>query len=216
MSVVDLTRNSDGLGDFIVNARNAISSGARTIIIPQRLRRYSALLDGICAVEIKLDSSDGGFPKITQDELAESAAFKQPICLKRYCAPAWAKLRQIEQVRWIPLIERLLNNGFTILDLGISGQYDPLPINSERYVRQVDLPLRSVAARLKRSGIYIGVDTGEMHLAFQVGCQMWVVRPDETPDYPYKDWEYRDERVRYFNVNTDLTKIYDSFSASRG
>lgn len=215
MSTVDLTRNSDGLGDFIVNARNAIASGSKTIILPQRLRRFGSLLEGVCGVEIKIESGDGGFPNLTANEMEECAAFTRPVCLKRYCSPAWSRLRQIDQSRWVPLVRKLLSDGFTVLDFGISGQFSSLEIASDRYIPQIDLPLRAIASRLKKSGVYIGLDTGEMHLAFQVGCQMWVIRPDETPDYLYKDWEYRDGRVHYFNVNTELTKVYDSFSASR-
>lgn len=214
MSTIDLRVIPDGLGDFIINSRNAIASGASTILLSQKNRRYAPLLDGVCAVEIMVDEPDGTFPKFTQSELSECSAFKNPICLKRYCSPKWAHLRQIQQARWIPLVERLLKDGFTVLDFGTSGEFHPLPIKSNRYVAQVDLPLRSVAARLRRSGVYIGIDTGEMHLAFQVDCQMWVIRPDETADYLYKDWEYHCGRVRYFNVNTDLSNIYDSFSAS--
>jgi len=215
MSTVDLTGTPEGLGDFIVNARNAVSSGARTILLPHKLRRYAPLLDGVCAVEIKVDSPDGTFPKLMPHELDECSAFKNPICLKRYCAPAWAHLRQINQARWIPIVRRLLRDGYTVLDFGISRDFKSLPINSERYVPEVDLPLRAVAARLKKSGVYIGIDTGEMHLAFQVDCQMWVVRPDETQDYAYGDWEYKSDRVRYFNANTPLETLYDSFSAAR-
>lgn len=216
MKVIDFSNDKvpKGLGDFIINLVSAKENPDTLVIIPECMARFAPLLEGLCYVRIQREG-ERKIPMLTQRDMDDASFVRDPsICLKRYCSPYWAYLRQIEHQRWVPLVERLLNEGWQVLDFGTSDVFVPLPISHPNYLHQVDLPLRAVAARLKKSGRYLGVDTGEMHLAYEQGVTGWVVRPPECSDYLYSDWSR--PGLNYFQTDNDISLIYDSINSSRG
>lgn len=127
--------------------------------------------------------------------------YKNPIILVTNCSVRWRHVREINPEIWQNIIYKLKEK-YTFLQFGISDNFTPF----EYTLHFKDLELKEQMMYYYSCGNYLGVDTGDRHLASALGCKTTVVCPNEGNGYFYKDWHYSKNFINYINVN-EINKI---------
>lgn len=117
---------------------------------------------------------------------------KNPIAIKINCSNRWKHVREYNYEYVKKEIQKLISNGFTPIQFGISNNYTPI----EGCLDMVDLSLEDLAAMYKAIGLYFGTDTGDFHLMLAVGGKTIVMVPEAShPDYHPDDFVHNCDRV---------------------
>lgn len=98
---------------------------------------------------------------------------------------------------WEPILTEYQKR-YTVLQFGLSNKMTKF--NHVDYVIE-DLNVRELAASYWKIGRYLGVNTGDYHLALSVGAKANVLVPSPSYFYMFEQWEYQDilwknEKVR--------------------
>lgn len=218
--------NAFGLGDTLAITPLAAQLGQRAVMcLPKDIERFSPLFDGLCDVKITdqypvfPNPGNGRFiesklrmfgyqcedgktvPKIVlkhgenvnAGKWASALRSRKPLlAFHTSCASKWAHVRS-RPVEWFAPIKLELENHFTLIT---EDESNPTP-------------LRTLAARYKKIGLYFGVNTGNWHLAMAVGCKCLVIDADECDGYNPALWRYSLPTCEYvgFDVGNVLAKI---------
>lgn len=206
-TVVSPSLGSEGLGDVLVMMKSSIGRTDIVYELPAKIARFAPLFYGIAPVFVRSDDDwtqpVNGVPplRLSREEMwmANAAArsmSKALVAIKIDCAPAWAHLRQGDTAKWQTLVDKL-SERFQVVQIGMRSHHTPLA----GALQIMDVSVRELAAIYGSIGRYVGVDTGDMHLALAAGAKCWVARPPDCPDYRHADWEYKNDRIKYFPLD---------------
>lgn len=201
-----------GLGDLLVMLRYRQFKNDIVITLPTKASHLAPLFYGVAPVFVT--DNPAGIPKarpgaiptleLTAAEILDGEAwaseFYNPVILKVNCAKRWTHIRETDHLKWQALVDSMPGRQF--IQLGIQSHFRPL----NGTVKLLGLDVRKMAALMKAIGIYVGVDTGEMHMAMAVGCKCFVARPSDCVDYPYSMWQYNEPNMNYFGFD-EIEKI---------
>lgn len=215
LNVVDLRKGPTGLGDILVSLRDAQCGNGSVFILPEKARRFAFLFDGVAPVLVsdtfpEIKTTERRFACYSPGDDVVSQAkndlskFSNPIALKVNCSLAWRHIREAPIAKWVDIVKRLKDSGFQVIQYGVSGEVTKIDV-CESFL---DLPIPLLAAHYKVIGKYVGVDTGDMHLAISVGARCFVAIPSECNDYNYAKWHYHIDSVTYVNFS-EMHRIYD-------
>ncbi len=120
------------------------------------------------------------------------AATEQPrpdnIVVHMFPGGSRSYLKEWPEERWVELIEELTNRNYTVTLTGASGDRGKAEEVRSRVSRKekVDVaagryPLRALSGLLKASRLTISVDTGIMHLASALGCNLISLHGPTSP-----------------------------------
>lgn len=218
--VVQIPENSCGLGDVLVALRDARQyqcANPPLYVLPRKAAHLATLFDGIAPVLVE---SEGNRPaahpanlpliELHPAEVAWAAISTNNrsvgICIG--CAPAWSHLREAPFQLWQEFVVRLLAVDIWVYQCGLRVHK-----LLEGAVDLRGLRLRDAAAAYARIGHYIGIDTGDMHLALAVGATCDVAVPPSCGDYRHDMWHYKSDRIRYYSFDDIPTKLADAVIA---
>lgn len=211
--------NSCGLGDILIMMRSSQVRDDLIYVLPKKAARMARLFDGVAPVMISNSDSFTECHKrnntelivLSEDELSEArrvlSVFVNPIALVVNCSKNWSHIRECGSEQWQSLVSKISMKR-PVLQFGLTSNFTRL----DGTTIFLDFPIRELAAMYKVIGVYMGVDTGDLHLARTFGCRCFVAVPSECPDYQYSMWHYKDDRVRYFNFD-NMEDLYDSIAS---
>lgn len=201
-----------GLGDLLVMLRYREFKPDMIITLPTKAAHLAPLFYGVAPVFVTDHPAQapkarpGAVPmlELTQSEILDGQSwasdFDCPIILKVNCAKRWAHLRETDSKKWQDLVSGVQPR--TVIQIGIGSHFTPL----NGTVKILNSDIRKMAALMKAVGVYVGVDTGEMHMAMAIGCKCFVARPKDCSDYPYSMWQYNESNMKYFGFD-EIDKI---------
>lgn len=117
-----------------------------------------------------------GMPALAVDGKPET---KKKIIIHMFPGGSRSYLKEWPDERWIELINRFIEEGFVVALTGTAVNRDKACAIRERIIRKErvsvvagDLDLRGTAELLRHSQLVISVDTGIMHIASALGCDL--------------------------------------------
>tara|TARA_B110000305_G_scaffold164784_1_gene182246 strand:- start:1915 stop:2601 length:687 start_codon:yes stop_codon:yes gene_type:complete len=208
-------RNASGLGDTLL--LTAVCKNLQTkptILLHPNKERFSILFDKIANVEVTTESlplsNIGGGHYTTQklknfysnaqaldirpmvlhtcieseiwaDNIIRSLD-KPPLIWQPHCCPSWHKTRSIPNYKHQDIIGEYQDR-HSILDL-----------SNEPYK---NIPLSKYICLLRKCGMYVGCNTGDMHLAIAVGCSCEIHEPPSCRFFQSEKWKYNHPSITY-------------------
>lgn len=216
---IGLGNHSVGLGDCLVQLPLARALGTQCIFeMPYSCARFSPLFTGLCETHLtdlpaetrnagtghfaqrKLRaygfSSDSYLPQMNLQMLGLSGRERSiDIALVTDCAKHWRHVRGTSHLPWSDLLRQL--DGLEIVQYGTT---DHALVPGAQDGRGSSIP--SLMEFYSSTRLYVGADTGDLHLALASGADAIVVVPPDCPEYRYEHWHYNfPNRVSYVTLD---------------
>lgn len=124
--------------------------------------------------------------------------------LKINCSQQHRLVRECMPDKWANVLNILrgdhgLVSDFSARFLQLSTSDNCTEIEGLQQVQ--DLPLDELIAVYHVIGRYVGINTGDWHLAMATGCKCLVFHPGQCPAYNHKRWIYEHPNVLYMQFN---------------
>lgn len=209
-------------------SKHLIANNNKPIVfLPPKIKRFSILFDGLADVKIEdsqqylLDIGNGHYTTRKLRNFFEDANLldnrplvlysdkeseiwaenylsnkKNPIIFVPHCAKQWHEVRSLKEDLQKKLLENLkLDNLYPIICQSSSN-----PISFEYENVLTDLDLNKYISLLRKVGVYIGCNTGDMHLAVAVGANCQVIQPQNHPLFNEDEWNYKHPSIIYYQL----------------
>lgn len=141
------------------------------------------------------------FPSKAALEWARATLNKDMLPMKPNCSAQHKLTRECHPQKWDRLVKALVSSDafkdVEIVQFGITDNFDKLFGATVK----LDWSIERLAAAYSVIGRYVGIDTGDLHVALAVGCKCLVFHPGECPGYRHNRWKYEHENIRYVNFN---------------
>lgn len=195
-----------------------------SVSLPRQIERFSILFDGLADVTIEetknylSDIGSGHYAtrklrnffsnaelldnrplvihsNIESESWANNYLFdkKNPVIFVPNCSKHWHEIRSLKTDKAQLLIDKLINDGFT----PIICQNSNNPTSIKNLHILTDLDLSKYISLLRKTGIYVGCNTGDMHLAIAVGASCSVFQPKNNSLFNEDDWNYKHPSIIY-------------------
>lgn len=222
---IGINKSSCGLGDILTLTAICRENSNCIVELPPQAKRFKCLFDNICEkviitnnpivtkhvgsgtfIEGKLRAcnlpTNNPLPyiKLNNDEKKEAKKlikkYKNPLIFVPNCSKKWKRIREMNRKKWEPILNEL-NKKYTILQFGVKNNFTPF----DQAIHFVDTPLKTQMQYFYGIGKYLGVDTGDRHLAIALNCKTVILHPSHTTDYKHNRWRFIDEKIKYVNFN---------------
>jgi len=137
---------------------------------------------------------------LSKDEQKEAKQkiknFKNPLIISVNCSKKWKHVREFDVEKWNKITDSLKDD-YTLLQFGISDNFTKI----DHTIPFVDLSLLEMCKYFFGVGKYLGVDTGDRHLAIALGCETTILHPNDHNNYRASNWHYSKDIINYVNFN---------------
>lgn len=209
-------------------AKNLNAYGKKPIVsLPSKIKRFLILFDGLADVVIEendqyLPDIGGGHyatrklrnffeyaelldnrPLVLHSDMESEIWVKNylsdksnPVIFVPNCAKQWHEVRSLKVNNYQPLINQLITDGLTPIICQSSNN----PVTTEYENILTDLELSKYICLLRKVGLYVGCNTGDMHLAISVGANCQVIQPQNHPLFNADEWNYNHPSITYYQL----------------
>jgi ADP-heptose:LPS heptosyltransferase len=119
-----------------------------------------------------------------------------PVIFVPHCAKQWHEVRSLKVDSYEQLFDKLISDGLTPIICQSSS--NPVSIKYENIL--TDLELSKYICLLRKVGLYVGCNTGDMHLAISVGAHCQVIQPQNHPLFNADEWNYNHPSITYYQL----------------
>lgn len=228
---IKLSSSSHGLGDILLLTsvcKNLIAKNQKPLVsLPQKIKRFSILFDGLADVTIE-DSSeftkDIGHGHYATRKLrnffqeADNLDNRPLVLHSDENSEKWVTEYLSDKKMPIIFVPHCAKNWHEIRSLNekiiqdlfvkfLNSGYTPIICESSNNKVNLnyeniltDLDLSKYICLLRRVGYYFGCNTGDMHLAASVGAICTVFQPSSNAFFNETEWNYKHPSISYYNI----------------
>lgn len=174
-----------------INILNSIGYGHYATTLLRNFFDHADLLDNRPLVLYTDEESE----KWADDFLKE---IENPIIFCPTCSETTGginNIRSFQKTKTIEIIENLFKENLTpIIHSFNSSEVYPSNIKVLK-----NLELKKYICLLRKSGRFLGCNTGDMHLAISLNCLCTIIQPQSTFSFDENQWTYKHPSLTYYN-----------------
>lgn len=163
--------------------------------LPKKAERFAFLFDGLAAVQITDNAVHS--PDLGDDHFARCKLRAAGLNVDDYLPRIDTQIdKETEGIIWcnsVSTVHRHLRELPKNIELEVLSKLSNLKITKA----DPNIQLKEKIEIFKKSGKYVGCDTGDYHLMLALGGKCLVLVPDDCPDYRHARWHYNSPMVRY-------------------